>query len=387
MRIAYISDTFVPETNGIVTAIVRHARGLRERGHKVLVLCPRYERETPADEPDTVDRFAAISPRSNPETRMSFAGPGTIARRLRAFGPDIVHVHTPLTLGVAGVIAARRLGVPLVQTYHSYVPGFMQYANPLRLLGYRRPARVDGASGLAWILTRAIYGRSDLVLTPSDALSDLLRAHGVTVPIVTQTNGIDLAEFPPKTDWSLRRRVIHCGRLGWEKNAEVILAAFARFSADHPGWELHVLGEGPALPFLRARMQELGIADRVRLEGFVSRAHLAESYREADIYATASTIETQGLVVLEAMASGTPVVGVNALAVPEMVSDGLHGIMVQPSDAAGMAAGLASLADDDALRETMGRAGVGRATEHDLERAIGHLERTYEHLLAERRHD
>jgi len=125
----------------------------------------------------------------------------------------------------------------------------------------------------------------------------------------------------------------------------------------------------------------------VRWEGFVSREHLADSYRAADIYATASTIETQGLVVLEAMASGTPVVGVDALAVPEMARDGRDGIIVPPYDPEAMAAALARLADDDDLRERMGRACIDDVRAHELSAAVDRLERTYENLLDRTAHN
>jgi glycosyltransferase involved in cell wall biosynthesis len=386
MRIAYVSDTYLPETNGIVTAIVRHAHGLVDRGHDVLVLCPRYRADDPGSEPHiALDRHPAWSASSNPDTHVTLPFFPTIVAPLRRFRPDLVHVHTPLPLGVSGILAARGLGIPIVQTYHSWVPGIMQYASLSRLLGLDRGPRHTHDTALARFYTRRVYNRADLLLAPSEALCELLRELGLRPPVRCQTNGIDAAEFPPKTEWSLRRRVMHCGRLGFEKNAEVVVEAFARFAEDRPDWELHLLGEGPAAPYLRLLIDRLGIAGRVRFEGFVSRERLADSYREADIYATASTIETQGLVVLEAMASGTPVVGVDALAVPEMARHGRNAIIVEPYDRAAMASAFARIADDDALRERMGRAGIEDVRVHDLDRAIDRLENTYEELAASRR--
>ena len=386
VKIAYISDTYLPETNGIVTAIVRHTRGLGKRGHEFLILCPRYGVDDPGGaEPVRVERYPALSAASNAETHVALPSLSRMVRMLREFGPDIIHVHTPLPIGVSGVIAAKRLGVPLVQTYHSYVPGFMQYAGLTRLLKLDRGPRHTKETWFSWFLTRALYDRSDLVLAPSRALVELLRRHGLKPPARDYTNGIDLAEFPPKAHWGLRRRIMHCGRLGFEKNTEVVVEAYARFVAERDGWQLHLLGEGPAEHYLRELIERLGIGDQVRFEGFVSREHLAESYREADIYATASTIETQGIVVLEAMASGTPVVGVDALAVPEMATHERDGFMVAPYDPDAMASAFARLADDDALRERIGRACIEDVHRHELGAAVENLEAIYTDLLAESR--
>ena len=388
MRIAYITDTYLPETNGIVTAIARHMRMLVGRGHEFLVLCARYGPDDPGDADGiTVERYRAFGVPSNPDTHVALPWLPSMVRRLREFSPDLIHVHTPLAIGLAGLGAARRLRVPLVQTYHSYVPGFLQYARPARLLGLDRGPRRTTDTRSGRVFTRIVYNRADLVLAPSEALCDVLRATGVRPDVRCQTNGIDLAEFPPKDDWALRHCIMHSGRLGFEKNAEVVVEAFARFAVDRPEWTLHLMGEGPAVPYLESLIDRLGIASRVNWEGFVSRAHLAESYREADIYATASTIETQGLVVLEAMASGTPVVGVDALAVPEMARDGRDGIIVPPYDPQAMAAALVQLADDDGLRARMGRTCLEDVKAHDLNAAVDRLERTYEGLLAGRGHN
>jgi glycosyltransferase involved in cell wall biosynthesis len=388
VRIAYITDTYLPETNGIVTAIVRHSRGLAERGHEFLILCPRYGLDDPMGQGFVhVERYAAWSASSNAETHVALPWLFSMVRTLRKFDPDLIHIHTPLPIGVTGIVAAKMLGVPNIQTYHSYVPGFMQYVGLRRLLKLDTGPRVTRETWFDWFVTRLIYNRADLVLAPSRVLCDELRRHGLKPRVRHQDNGIILAEFPPKTDWSPRKRIMHCGRLGFEKNAEVVVEAFALFLCDHPDWELHLLGEGPAEPYLRQLIETLEIGDHVRFEGFVDRTYLAECYREADIYATASTIETQGIVVLEAMASGTPVVGVDVLAVPEMARDERHGFMVEPYDPAAMADAFARIADNDALRTRMGGSCVSDVAEHALADVIEHLEKVYEDALAASRQD
>ena len=229
----------------------------------------------------------------------------------------------------------------------------------------------------SWVLARLLYNRSDLVLAPSRTLVAELVRHGIMPPSRFQTNGIDLTEFAPKVDYLPSKRVVHVGRLGYEKHADVVVRAFALFAGDHPDWKLHVLGEGPAKPYLVDLTRELELGSTVEWSGFIDRDTLARAYRDADIFATASTIETQGIVVLEAMASGTPIVGVNALAVPEMAENERDGIIVEPYDAEAMARAFSRLADDDGLRERMGRAARESVKAHRLVDAIDGLEHVY----------
>lgn len=387
MKIAFVSDTFVPEFNGIVTAAVRHTGGLAARGHEVRVYCPRYREGCAIPEGVAVSRYPSFSWPGNPDTRVSLVWPPALARELALFAPDVIHVQTPLALGVSGLRAAHRLAIPCVQTYHSWVPGFMAYIRPGRMLGLVRGPIRPHESWFSRTFVRAVYGWNDLVLAPSHTLVAELRELGVRAPCRTQTNGIDLAEFTPKSTYEPTHTILLTGRLGYEKHAEEVIAAFARFAPAHPGWRLRVLGEGPAAPYLHALVQREGLGDIVTFRGFIDRADLLAEYAHADISATASTIETQGLVVLEAMASGTPVVGVRALAVPEMAHDGVHGTMVEPHDTAAFADALAALADDDALRERLGRAAVEGAAAHALPRALDSLEYVYRELAAGRASD
>ncbi len=384
MRIAFVSDTFVPEFNGIVTATVRHTAGLVARGHDVHMYCPRYREACAAPEGVDVRRHPSFSWPGNPDTRVSLVWPPALARELADFGPDVIHVQTPLALGASALRAARKLGVPCVQTYHSWIPGFMAYISPSRVLGLVRGPIRPHESWFSKTFVRTVYGWNDLVLAPSHTLVAELRELGVRAPCRTQTNGIDLTEFTPKATYEPTRTVLVTGRLGYEKHAEEVIAAFALFAPAHPGWRLRILGEGPAAPYLHALVEREDLGSLVTFRGFIDRADLIAEYAHADIFATASDIETQGLVVLEAMAVGTPVVGVRALAVPEMARDGVHGIIVEPHDTRAMARALAALADDDALRERLGRAAVQAAAAHALPGALDSLEYVYRELAAGR---
>ncbi len=425
----------MPEINGVVTSIESHTRLLAERGHEILIICPKYAEPFVDDRPGIqVARYPSFSFVTNKATRVALPSTVSLVQRLRRFDPDIVHVQTPLSLGVIGLLATKVLRLPNVQTYHTYIPDFMQYIEPSRILRldqlsdrvmntyvferwiesgvWRRIVRskdfleehtdelLDELLGIsmevaeedrtelttrfAWRYTRAIYNRADLVLTPSSTLKRELLKHGVTVPVDYLSNGLDLGLVAPKQSWAPTRRMLHAGRLGFEKNVDVVIKAFARISAGLPGWELHIAGDGPARESLQKLAERLDLQESVRFLGFVDRSELAATYRDYDLFVTASTIETQGIVLLESMAAGLPVIGVRALAIPELVRSGRDGIIVPPGDIQGMAQAMQRMTDDDALRERFGLASRGDVAQHDLSGVVTQLETLYKQTIAAR---
>jgi glycosyltransferase involved in cell wall biosynthesis len=435
MRIAYFTDCYMPEINGVVTSIESHTRLLAERGHEILIICPKYAEPYVDDRPGiTVARYPSFSFITNKATRVALPSTISVAQQLRRFGPDLVHIHTPLSMGVIGLLVTKMLRLPNVQTYHTYIPDFMQYIEPARILRFdelservtnsyvfeawmesgvwqrvvrsrafleeRTDELFDELIGIsaevveqdphelstrfAWRYTRAIYNRADLVITPSSTLKRELMQHGVTVPVDYMSNGLDLSLIAPKESWEPRRRMLHAGRLGFEKNVDVVIKAFARITAELPGWELHIAGDGPARESLERLAERLELQDSVRFLGFSDRATLVSSYRDYDIFVTASTIETQGIVLLESMAAGLPVIGVRALAIPELVRAGRNGIIVAPGDVQSMAEAMRRLANDDGLRERFGHASRADVARHELAAVVTQLETLYRQTIAAR---
>ncbi len=427
MRIVVVTDTFLPEVNGVVTSIDAHTRILASRGHEILIIAPKYG--TYEDAPPTgisVRRYSSFSFATNKATRIALPTVMSMARQISRFDPDVVHIHTPLTMGVVALLACRALRLPNIQTYHTYIPDFMQYVEPSRLLGiddlqdrimnsivferaidsgaWQRIVRsralieqradevLDALLGvteevaedrpeltarLAWRYTRMLYNRSNQVVTPSLTLKRELMHHGVKVPVNHISNGIDLSLVQSKASYARTGRILHAGRLGAEKNVDVVLKAFARIADTVPDAVLDIAGDGPARKNLEVLAEKLGLAARVRFLGFMNRAELAAAYREYDCFVTASTIETQGIVLLEAMAAGLPVAGVRALAIPEIVHTGRDGIIVPAFDEQALSRALARLVEDDALRERLGRNCVEDVKPHALERVVDDVERLY----------
>lgn len=435
MRIAVFTDTYLPEVNGVVTSIDSHSRLLGARSHQLLIICPKYRKPILHVVPRVqIKRYRSLSVSSNRATRLALPSMASVAATLRRFDPDVVHVHTPLSVGVAGLATARMMRLPVVETYHTYIPDFMQYLEPHRLLrldnlqdrivdsmvyermfasgmfhglaelirggrgavdqltavaedvtgGLVRDGRMEMSTRFAWQFTRTVYNRADVVITPSVTLRDELRAHGVTVPVEYLSNGIDTSVTLPKTSYAPTRRLLHAGRLGHEKNVDQVLEAFALLVQKEHDCTLDIVGDGPARDHLERMAVRLGVSDRVRMRGFMDRAALGRIYRSYDAFVTASTIETQGIVLLEAMSAGLPIVAVRALAIPEIVGEGRAGVLVEPGDIPGLADALMRVLADQPLREAMGQAGREDVRQHALPAVVARLEELYAMAVAAR---
>jgi glycosyltransferase involved in cell wall biosynthesis len=433
MRIALFTDTYLPEVNGAVTSIDSHTRLLGARGHEILIICPRYRKPILHVVPHvTIQRYRSFSFISNKDTRIALPTMSSVARKLRKFRPDLVHVHTPLSIGVIGLATARMMRLPIVETYHTYIPDFMQYLEPQRLLrvddlrdrvlnsiifermfstgvfhgldalerkGSQAAEEIgevaraalgeekaeepaDLTNRFAWQFTRTVYNRADLVITPSVTLQRALVEHGVTVPVECLSNGIDLSIVRQKGSHVATGRLLHAGRLGHEKNIDVVLKAFAIMLEQHPAYTLDIAGDGPARESLERLAERLGIASKVRFRGFLDRHALGKAYCTYDAFVTASTIETQGIVLLESMAAGLPIVGVKALAIPELVVDGRDGLLVGPGDERALAEAMGRVVADEALRVALGTAGIADVRPHALESVVTRLEKLYGRVLA-----
>lgn len=435
MRIAIFTDTYLPEVNGVVTSIDSHSRLLGARGHQLLIICPKYRKPILHVVPRVqIKRYRSFSFSSNRATRLALPSMASVAATLRRFDPDVVHVHTPLSVGVVGIATARMMRLPIVETYHTYIPDFMQYLEPHRLLRldslqdrivdtmvYERmfasgmfhglsefirsgrdavdavtavvedvkgdlpPGdRMEMSARLAWQFTRTVYNRANVVITPSVTLQEELRSHGVTVPVEYLSNGIDTSIVAPKTSYASTRRLLHAGRLGHEKNVDQVLQAFASLLERAPDYTLDIVGDGPAREHLERVAARLGISAKVKMRGFVERAALGRMYQSYDGFVTASTIETQGIVLLEAMSAGLPIVAVRALAVPEIVGEGRAGLLVKPGDIEGLADALVRVVGDQSLREAMGAAGREDVRAHALPAVVARLEELYGIAIASR---
>lgn len=310
MRILFVSDVYFPRVNGVSTSIGTFRADLLRLGVQTVLVAPRYPGAAPAGEADVI-RVAGVRVPGDPEDRrMRWR---TLARTLRSLEPehfDLVHIHTPFIAHYAGVRFARRRGIPCVATYHTFFEEYLHHYVPVlpRPLGRR----------LARALTRSQCADVRALVAPSEALRQVLRDYGVATPLHVIPTGLPadrfqagdaqrfraLAGLPPQ-----RPLVTYVGRVAHEKNIEFLVRAFAHVRRAVPQALLVIAGEGPAQEPLRRVVAQLGLAADVCFVGYLDRSTtLLDCYAAATVFVFASRTETQGLVLLEALAQGTPVV-------------------------------------------------------------------------------
>ena len=346
-----LSDVYHPRVNGVSTSIATFRRFLEYAGHEVTLIAPRYPGRTGHhdDQADSkVLRARGYYLPGDPEDRLLL--PGSIlaqARRLTDRSFDLIHIHTPFAAHRAGVRLGRRWGIPVVETYHTYFEAYFHHYIPFL-------PRALTAYAARW-LTRSQTREVDRLIVPSSALRDVMREYGVQASVDILPTGIDLAELTSGDGARFcrnqgldphRPKLVYVGRVAFEKNIDLLLQVVARARLRHPQILLIIAGEGSALGHLKRLAKGLGVEANVHFVGYLKRGpDLWDCYAAGRAFAFASTTETQGLVLLEAMALGVPVIGVPALGARELLIEG-EGALTVPAEAGPFAAAVDRLLRD-----------------------------------------
>jgi len=354
MRIGLFTNNYRPLVNGLATSVETFAQAFRRAGHDVTVVAPRYPGGSVREE--GVLRVPGLrAPTHHAYILPMSEWPG-VGRAVAALQLDVFHAQHPLLLGAAAARWARRANRPLVFTYHTHYDRYAHYVpGPSRLV--------------AWLAIRqaaAFANRADLVVAPGQAVARRLRAEGVQTRIAIVPTGVPLpvnsAEAPRMAFRQLLGPVecvplcLAVGRLAKEKNQAFSLLAFARILQSLPGAHLVFVGEGDDRPRLERLAHTLGIRSHVRFVGAVPHKAVSSYYQAADLFLFPSTSETQGIVVLEALAAGLPVVAVASEAATELLGE-YQGSVLTPEDPECFARSLVGLWDEPERRQAMAEAG------------------------------
>jgi hypothetical protein len=353
MHILMISDVYFPRINGVSTSIQTFREGLAEENVKVTLVAPDYS--VPGQETSGIDdgdllRLPARSIPFDPEDRlMHGAHLRRLPRTLQDQHFDLIHVQTPFAAHYTGLKLARQRRIPCVATYHTHFEEYFHHYLPIM----PRPV----ARSMTRRLARSQCNALDAVIVPSTAMKNALHDYGVTRPMHVLPTGIPLAQFSASGENDFRERhqlpldrplALFVGRVAHEKNLHFLLQAMQHALTLRPELALVIAGEGPAVSSLKKAVSQLGIAKDVFFLGYLDRKQeLPLCYAAADLFVFSSLTETQGLVLLEAMAAGLPVLGIPAMGAADIISP-QRGAVCAPKDAEGFGRLMAELLADPA---------------------------------------
>ncbi|MBT2773722.1 glycosyltransferase [Halomonas sp. ISL-60] len=387
MNILMISDVYFPRVNGVSTSIASFRGALERLGHSVTLICPDYPLGQ-VDEPGVM-RIRSRRIPGDPEDRMMrYRDLLALTPQLSDKAFDLIHVHTPFTAHYAGVALGRRLGIPVVATYHTlfeeYVHHYIRWLprHWLRLAAQR--------------LSVHQCQQLSALIAPSQAMQQALNRYGVTTPTTVIATGLALESFchtqgaQHESDFRAHyglsqeaRLLLYVGRAAFEKNIDFLIDMLPKVLAEHPTTRLIITGEGPAHDSLVQRAQEVGVADAVLFLGYLDRSGpLQAAYRAADVFVFASRTETQGLVLLEAMASGTPVVSTAMMGTLDVLKEG-EGCLIAEENHDDFATKVNRLLSDEALRQQLAERAESYAASWHEDAKSEELVALYRKLAAE----
>ena len=376
-----VSDVYFPRVNGVSTSIQTLRQALATAGHASVLVTPDYP--TATQEAGIVRVQGWAIPR-DPEDRLMH--PRALATALEGLDPadfDLVHIHTPFLAHRAGVRWARRHGLPCVETYHTLFEEYFHHYLPFLPKAWLAAA--------ARMISRKECDGVTAVIAPSSAMKQALLAYGVSRPIHIIPTGLNLSDFAHCDAPAFRARyaisperpvMAYVGRVAFEKNLDFLLRVTDQVRQSLPDVLLVIAGEGPARASLERTVSKRKLANNVRFVGYLERrTELPGCYCAADAFVFASKTETQGLVLLEAMALGVPVVGLAEMGTKDVLQEGA-GCRIAPDNVDGFARVLVPLLADRTAARALGAAGKRYAAGWSATRMQGEILQLYEALLA-----
>lgn len=354
MRILMISDVYFPRINGVSTSIQTFRRGLHAAGHETILIAPEYPGAAPDSDSGILRVPSREVPRDPEDRAMKLGAIRALRSQLERLEPDLVHIQTPFIAHYQGTALARALRVPVIESYHTYFEEYLHHYVPLMPRAVMR--------FVARRFTVSQCNVLDALVVPSRAMEQALLDYGVKCPMHIIPTGMEMERFAGGDGQRFRAQLgiapgqpvlVHVGRIAHEKNIEFLFRMFAIVVRSKPGAVFVVAGEGPALASCKAYVRSLGLSEHVRFVGYLSREReLLDCYRAGDLFVFSSKTETQGLVLLEAMALGIPVVSTAHMGTADIVNP-QRGAQVAPDDEGEFANIVVQLLQDEPRRAAM----------------------------------
>ncbi len=380
MNIAMFTNTYLPHVGGVAQSVDRFSTVMRHRGHDVFVVAPTYDHAM-EDQP-YIHRVTALQNFDGSDFSVALPVDFDLANNIDAFQPDVLHAHHPFLLGNTAARYASSRSLPLVFTYHTMYEHYTHYV----------PVELDAFKDYVVQMAKGFANFCDAVIAPSQSTAEVLKQRGVNRPIYVAPTGVDIDDYADGDGRHAREQlgipehaslIGTVGRLAPEKNLPFLAEAIAKaLQANKHAWALMV-GDGPSRKPMQKIFADTDVNDRVIFAGVLKDQNLCDAYHAMDVFAFASKTETQGMVLVEALSTGCPVVALDAPGAREVIDDGTNGRLVHDETPAALADAMNDiLARDDEDARTLRDQAAESAKPFGTEKCVDRVLDVYHDVLA-----
>jgi 1,2-diacylglycerol 3-alpha-glucosyltransferase len=386
MHIAYFTNFYLPVVNGVARSVQSFREAFTALGHNVFVFAQEDDYE---DTEPFIFRYPSLRLPLAVDIPTALPVSSFVDQLIPKLKLDVIHTHHPILLGQTAATKARDYNLPLVFTFHT------QYQEYTHYIPFPQEQVQEFIKGRVMNWLREYMRKCQHIVIPSESMrSILVNDYGLVDRYTVIPTGIDITPYKKadgaalraEWNWPEDKVIISIGRLAEEKNWVTLLRAFAIAQKSQPNIRLVLLGDGPQAEALKQLAGELGIAERVMFTGKVPFEQVPNYLKAADLFAFASVTETQGLVTLEAMAAGLPVVAVEATGTQDIVEDGKQGFLVQ-NDANDLANAIIKLIENPSLMSKFKTAALRTSRAYDNMRLARKMLRVYEQAIQDKKED
>lgn len=385
MNIAMFADSYKPQINGMVTSIDVFTRYIRKKEHNVYIFAPGVRG---AKREKGVFRFGSIPFQAYKEYRIGMPFKIPLSSRIRKINFDVVHVHSPFSMGAAGIGFAKYHKIPIIGTFHTLFPDYMHYAIRVKKLQESKLVKkiFDRTS---WSYLKWFYNRCDVVIAPSEKIKNVLARKGIKKRVVAIPTGIEVRKTKTKPKNRLRKKygfgnekiILHVGRLSEEKNIDFIIKSLKKILKSKKA-VLVITSDGPHREELEAYAKKQGLGDEIIFTGYLSEKELSDYYNLADMFVLASKTETQGIVLAEAAINKLPMVILDAPVTSDFVKENNLGII---SDSKNFANNVEKLLNSEKQREKYIENSEHVKEKYNIEACTGRLLDVYQQAIIEKK--
>jgi len=379
MNIAIFTDAFLPLTNGVVSVIVNSSKELAKRGHKVKIFAPRikksyFDNNKPELEGVELILYPSTDTFFHQEIKLSLVHPIKTLRELRNFKPDIIHFHTPFMVGIEGITAAKRLNIPLVGTFHTFLmdPEFLSNVKFTRFA-------IKPIEKLLWKYSNFIHEQADVLISPCEYTKNALLEHEIKTKVVQINNGIPIN--PHVCAKTPNHNCIYTGRLSPEKNIDLLLKSFALVVKKIPNAHLKIVGSGTIQGELEQLAKSLNISQNITFTGAIPNTEILKGdiFENQSVFINTSTSENQPMAVIEAMSFGMPIIAIRSKGMPELVEG--NGLLCDSPTPEEISRKIIHLLNSPELIKKFSLAALEKSKSYDIKTTTNTLEKLYKSAI------